>query len=91
MIALRACHSTYGTHRWFAAPVSTANPTRYDAVWLPWVEATHASAHPIRYKNVINTKDGPVTTDGHVRFFERKRDLLAAVGRSTVFEIRGKE
>lgn len=79
MIAVRACKNAYGSRRWFATELPPTASDPFNAVWLPSGET------------VIHTQAGPVHTDGHVRFFELKRDLLAAVGRSTVFEIRRKE
>lgn len=62
---------SYGSKPWFAVP---AGVTRHplNAAWLPQGG-----------DGVIHTQDGPVKTDGMIRFFARKADLLAAIERAT--------
>lgn len=60
----------YGSNPWFAVPQGQeTHPT--NAAWLP-------SGGP----TTLETNLGTVTTDGLVRFFARKRDVLAAIKRN---------
>lgn len=57
----------YGSHRYYAVLNGDLEP--FNAAWLP------------NGIDQIQTMDGPVRTDGLVRFFGRQRDVVACIDR----------
>ena len=68
----RIRQAEYGSFRWFAT-LEDQQTSQYFAVWLP---------QPSAQREALAAQG--VTSDGCVRFFRTKRDLLASIGLAQV-------